>query len=272
MKDPVLYAIPGFAILLFAELFYSWKSKRSLYKLRDTFVNLGSGTGSVIFGALVQAVPLAGYSWVYDHLRLITLSSGWVSHIAAFIGVDICYYAWHRANHRINFLWALHSVHHQSEEYNLSVALRQSWFSGLASWTFYLPLAILGVPFGVYATHTGLSLIYQFWIHTKLIERMGWLEGFLNTPSHHRVHHATNPQYIDKNYAGIFIVWDRLFGTFEKEGTAPRYGLTTPLGADDPIQANLYPWGILLKSAADRSLTFYERLGLFFNGPETLPH
>ena len=151
-----------------------------------------------------------------------------------FLGVDCAYYWFHRIAHEYNAPWAGHVVHHSSEDYNLAVALRQGTFQGLFSWVFYLPLALLGFPPAWFAAMTSFDLLYQFWIHTRAIGKLGPLEWVLNTPSHHRVHHARNPKYLDKNYAGTLIIWDRMFGTFQAEEEEPVYGLTKPLEQLEP--------------------------------------
>src|SRR5690606_31238042 len=151
---------------------------------------------------------------------------------------DFAYYWWHRASHRISFLWAAHVVHHQSEDYNLAVALRQAWFTSLSSWVLNLPLAFLGVPPLVYGVCAALNTLYQFWIHTRLVGKLGPLEWVLNTPSHHRVHHGIDAPYLDTNYGGVFIVFDRLFGTFVEETHEPRYGTLDPIRSFDPVWAN----------------------------------
>ncbi len=157
----------------------------------------------------------------------------------AFVVYDFCYYWLHRLGHERNILWAAHSVHHQSEEYNLSTALRQTSTGFLLSWIFYLPLAVLGVPLAVFITVAALNLLYQFWVHTRHIPKLGWYEGFFVTPSNHRAHHAQNPLYMDRNYGGVFILWDRLFGTFQQEDDAepPVFGVTRPLASWNPLWA-----------------------------------
>ena len=164
--------------------------------------------------------------------------------------VDFLYYAYHRFSHRVNFAWATHAVHHQSEDYNLAVALRQSWFTKTYNWVFYLPLAVLGLPAAVWLGAYALNLIYQYWIHTQAIDKLGPLEWVMNTPSHHRVHHGTNPQYIDKNYAGIFIIWDRLFGTFAPEDEPVAYGVLKPIRTWNPLVANVMPFVTLARESA----------------------
>jgi hypothetical protein len=158
----------------------------------------------------------------------------------AIVAFDLVYYWWHRASHEVNVLWAAHVVHHQSEDYNLAVALRQAWLTGLTSLPFELPLALLGVPVVPYVVGKSIVTLYQFWIHTELIGRIGPLEHVLNTPSHHRVHHAIDPEYLDKNYGGIFIVWDRLLGSFTPERKHPTYGITKPLRSFNPVWANFH--------------------------------
>jgi hypothetical protein len=177
--------------------------------------------------------------------------------------VDFCYYWFHRASHRINFLWAGHAVHHQSEHYNLSVALRQGVVQSLFSWICYLPLALLGFPTWMFLIMSSLNTLYQFWIHTEFIKRMGWFEILFNTPSHHRVHHGKNLQYIDKNYGGSLIIWDKLFGTYEREDAPSDYGTTEPLNSWDPFFANVKTiidivyYGKHLTSVKNKILVFF---------------
>jgi hypothetical protein len=170
----------------------------------------------------------------------------------------------------VNFLWATHAVHHQSEEYNLSTALRQSWFTSFTSWIFYLPLAVIGFPTGMFVLIYTLNTLYQFWIHTRAVDRIGFFEAFLNTPSHHRVHHGVDPAYIDRNYAGVFIVWDRLFGTFEREGREPVYGTVKPLGSFNPFWANLEPW-VQLFALARSTKRLRDKVAIFLAPPEWRP-
>jgi len=160
--------------------------------------------------------------------------------VALILLVDLAYYFFHRASHRVNLLWAGHVVHHQSEEYNLSVALRQNWFEKVLEWPFYLPLAILGFPPLMFLAVSTANTLYQFWIHTRTVGSLGILEGILNTPSAHRVHHGINPKYIDRNYGGMFAFWDRLFGTWQREEQEPVYGTVKPLNSFNPLWANVH--------------------------------
>jgi sterol desaturase/sphingolipid hydroxylase (fatty acid hydroxylase superfamily) len=190
-----------------------------------------------------------------------------VAWTVAFLGVDLVYYWWHRASHRVNALWAAHIVHHQSEDYNLAVALRQAALTPLTHMPFSLPLALLGVPPLIAGTCGAISTLYQFWIHTETVGRLGPLEAVLNTPSHHRVHHARNPGYLDRNYGAILIVWDRVFGTFVAETERPHYGITTPLRSFNPLWAQLHYWVDLVGfSRAARS--WRDRLAVWLEPPE----
>jgi hypothetical protein len=202
---------------------------------------------------------------------------GWV---ACFLGVDLCYYWFHRLSHERNGLWATHIVHHSSEEYNLAVALRQSAVGSAFSWVFYLPLALAGFPPVMFLACSSFNTLYQFWIHTRAIGTLGPLEWVMNTPSHHRVHHACNPKYIDRNYAGVFIVWDRLFGSFRREDEEPAFGITKPLRSWNPLWANLHYWAEMFDTArrsgrwADRLRVLVERPGwrpVELGGPQHPP-
>ena len=230
-------AIPVFFGLLAAEVAFSWRRRRRLYRLHDTISNLGCGVGMVATSLWFNLVVALAYGWVSERFALLRLpvGSAW-TWLGGLLLIDLCHYWFHRASHRINFFWAAHAVHHQSDEYNLSAALRQSWLEPLWSLPFYLPLALLGLPLPVFLAMHAIHTIYQFWIHTRVIDRLGPLELFLNTPSHHRVHHAIEPEYIDRNYAGILILWDRLFGTFEPETEPSDYGVTTPLTTHNPLR------------------------------------
>ncbi|MCA9684087.1 MAG: sterol desaturase family protein, partial [Myxococcales bacterium] len=190
-------------------------------------------------------------------------TTAWWTWVFALIALDFLYYWFHRWSHEVNFLWASHIVHHQSEEYNLTVALRQSAFQGLFSIWLYLPLALVGVPPLVYVFSSQINTIYQFWIHTRLVKRMGPLEWVLNTPSHHRVHHGADPLYLDRNYAGMLIVWDRWFGSFQEEREEPTYGTTKPLAHWNPLWANFDYWATLIREA--RSMPrLRDRLQIWF--------
>ncbi|GEJ57373.1 sterol desaturase family protein [Anaeromyxobacter diazotrophicus] len=239
----IALAIPFFLLLIGVELLAARARRRAVYRLADALADLGCGVGQQVVLVFAGAALLAAYAWLYQHARLVTFrpGSGW-PWLVAFVAVDVAYYWWHRLSHEVNLLWAAHAVHHQSEDYNLAVALRQSVLTSFTSLPFYLPMAFLGVPTAVYATSVAVSTLYQFWIHTELVGKLGPLERVLNTPSHHRVHHAVNPQYLDKNYGAILIVWDRLFGTFREERAPAVYGTTKPLASFNPAWAQVQTW------------------------------
>jgi hypothetical protein len=184
------------------------------------------------------------------HYALVEYAPGSITPwIVAFLGVDFFYYWWHRLSHRVNFMWSIHVVHHQSEDYNLAVALRQAWFSSVTLWFFYLPMAFLGIPPLVFLAMSSFSTLYQFWIHTRTVGKLGPLEWLLNTPSLHRVHHGRNPKYLDKNYGATLITWDRLFGTCQEEEEEPLYGTVKPYASWNSIWANFYYWVEMAKEA-----------------------
>lgn len=241
MPDPIAIAIPVFFVLIALEIAWARRRRVRVHRFADAVTDLGCGVASQIALLAWGGAQLAVYAFVHAHARVFALT-GPVAWLVAFVGVDALYYAWHRASHEVNLLWAAHAVHHQSEDYNLAVALRQAV---LTSWTavpFYLPLAVVGVPPAVFATVYALSTLYQFWIHTQLVRRGPRLVGaVLNMPAHHRVHHAVNRRYLDKNYGATLIVWDRLFGTFEDEHETPIYGVTKPLHSFDPLYAQIAP-------------------------------
>jgi alkylglycerol monooxygenase len=266
----IVLAIPAFFVLMAIELAWSAYSHRKVYRFNDFVANLGCGIGSQVVGAFTKTGILALYLAVYDHGRLFTLPSTPLTWLLAFLLVDLMYYWFHRLSHEVNFLWAAHIVHHQSEEYNLSVALRQSWWQGLFSFWFYVPIALLGVHPMVIVSVAAINTLYQFWIHTKAIDRMGPFERLFNTPSHHRVHHGSDPKYIDRNHAGTLIIWDKLFGTFQREEEEPVYGITAPLRSWDPLTANFHYWGELFRLAR-RCRSMKDRLLVFIKPPGWRP-
>ncbi|MFJ2479721.1 sterol desaturase family protein [Pseudomonas sp. NPDC087598] len=240
--DFILYAVPFFLVLIALELLADRWRGVSNYRLADAVNSISTGVLSTTTGLLTKGVGLVTYAFALEHLALFRLSadSFWVW-VFAFVLYDFCYYWLHRLGHERNILWAAHSVHHQSEEYNLSTALRQTSSGFLLGWIFYLPMAVLGVPLLVFVSVAALNLLYQFWVHTKHIPKLGWFEWCFVTPSNHRAHHAQNALYMDRNYGGVFIIWDRLFGTFQEEDDNEPviFGVTTPLASWNPLWANL---------------------------------
>jgi len=244
--DPIALAVPVFFLLIGLELLLARVRGRRVYRFTDSFADLGCGVTQRVVLLLFEAALLASYALLHEHGRLWTFAPGspwpWV---IAIVGVDLGYYWWHRLSHEVNFLWAVHVVHHQSEDYNLAVALRQAVLSPVTVMPFYLPLAVLGVPVFPFFIVNALSTLYQFWIHTELVHRVGVLEHVINTPSLHRVHHGVNPEYLDKNYAATFICWDQLFGTLRREEAPVVYGVSHPLRSFDPVWAQVQPlWAL----------------------------
>jgi len=245
--DPVSYAIPAFVALVLIEMLWArWRSPQA-YEPKDTLVSLLFGLGSTIAGLLLGGFALAMFIAAYE-FRLFTIGWEWWAWPVCFVLDDLRYYWVHRFGHRSRWFWASHVNHHSSQHYNLSTALRQTWTGAFTlGFAFALPLVLLGFHPGMIAICGGFNLIYQFWIHTEVIDRMPrWFEAVMNTPSHHRVHHATNPRYLDRNYAGVFIVWDRMFGTFEperpREEEPIRYGIVKQLGSFNLLWAVFHEW------------------------------
>lgn len=243
--DVVTLAVPFFVLLVIIEMIYTRVSKRGRYNALDSGASLAMGLGNTIAGVFFGGIVVLGHFWVYENFRLFDIPWAWWSLVLCFFAEDLAYYWFHRVSHERRWFWASHVVHHSSQHYNLTTALRQTWTGALGfSWIFYLPLSLIGFPPLMTFFFGGVSLVYQFWIHTESIGRMGPLEWVMNTPSHHRVHHATNPRYLDANYAGVLIIWDRLFGTFtpERDDEKPRYGIVSNLGTFNPFRIAFHEW------------------------------
>ena len=268
--DYIALSVPVFFLLIGIELAYSFYKKLGYYRLNDSIANLSQGIGQQVTGLFMKTALFFGYKYIFDHWRLFELPKTIWVWIILFIGVDFFYYWFHRMSHQVNALWAAHIVHHQSEEYNLTVALRQSWFQGWFSWVFYLPLALIGFDPLMFLTLSTFNTLYQFWIHTRTIKSMGFLEYILNTPSHHRVHHGSNPKYIDKNHAGSLIIWDKLFGTFQKEEEEVYYGITKPLASWNPVWANVHYWAELVGTAR-KTTGLADKIKVFVKPPGWFP-
>jgi sterol desaturase/sphingolipid hydroxylase (fatty acid hydroxylase superfamily) len=249
LSDPVTYAIPAFILLLIAEMVVALRRDRSRYEARDTLTSLLLGTGSQVASALVGGMVVAMAVWLHQY-RLFDIGIGfktwWWAWILCFFLDDLAYYVFHRSAHRVRWFWASHVIHHSSQHYNLSTALRQTWTGFISlGFLFRLPLFLIGFPPAMVFFCAGLNLIYQFWIHTEAIGRMPkWFEAVMNTPSHHRVHHGVNPRYLDANYAGVFIIWDRMFGSFvaERDDEPVRYGIVKQLGSFNILWAAVHEW------------------------------
>lgn len=243
--DPVAYAIPAFVALIVAEMLWARRRAPTAYEPRDTLTSLALGLGSTAIGLLTSGLVFTAAMWLYQ-FRAVTSGWAWWAWGACFVLDDLAYYWAHRSGHRVRWFWASHVNHHSSQHYNLSTALRQTWTGFIAlSFVFRLPLALLGFHPAMILTCGAVNLIYQFWVHTEVVRRLPpWFEAVMNTPSHHRVHHATNPQYLDRNYAGTFIVWDRLFATFQPEldGVRNHYGIVKQLGSFNLLWSAFHEW------------------------------
>lgn len=242
MSTIVYYSVPFFLITLLLEL-RALRNRGDLagYEKRDTWVSLALGVGNVVVAAAAKTAVVPLYFWIH-RFALFDVASSALTFAVLFVAEDFCYYWFHRVHHESRFFWAAHVNHHSSRYFNLSTALRQSITTPLTGPLFWAPLALVGFAPEMIAIAQALSLLYQYWLHTELIGRMGPFEWVFNTPSHHRVHHGRNPQYLDRNYAGILIVWDRLFGTFEPEEEAVDYGLTTNLNSFNLMTAAFHEW------------------------------
>ncbi len=271
--DPIPYAIPFFLLAIFLEIVWTGLRRKNQYHINDTFSCLSASIISSIVGAYGAGFIAFCYVYSFNHYRIMDMreyheSLQIFSIVLLVIFQDFAYYWFHRFAHRINFLWGSHITHHSSEEYNLAVALRQSSFQQFFAWPVYLPLAVVGYPVEWLVMVHGINLIYQFWIHTREVHCLPkWIEAVFNTPSHHRVHHGTNPQYLDKNYGGMFIVWDKLFGSYEPEVEAVRYGITVPLSSFNPIWANVHYYWYLCKTSM-KAPDLYQMLWLWLAPPD----
>lgn len=239
----IYWAIPFFVAFILLEVAISAWQQRKLYEAKDAFSSIAMGLGNVVTGLLSKFIVF----WVFTLLHqwaLFDLKYQWWVWLLAFFGDDLSYYWFHRYSHNIRFFWASHVVHHSSQFYNLSTALRQTWtgnFSG--TFVFWLWMPLLGFEPLMVIFLQSISLLYQFWIHTEVINRLpAWYESIFNTPSHHRVHHSSQPEHLDKNHAGILIIWDRLFGTFKLEEEPPKYGLTRNIKTFNPLVIATHEW------------------------------
>lgn len=269
LEKIVVLAIPVYFGTLFLEAFLSVRLKKNYYKLKDSLGNLGTGIMMQMSEVFTKAPLLAGYVYLYENYNLTRSWNLWdhgiISWIAAFLLVDCVYYFFHRHSHEVNLLWAAHTVHHSSEEYNFSVALRQSTLQGYFHMIYMVFYAFIGMPPVMVMACYGINLVYQFFIHTRFVPKLGPLEWVLNTPSHHRVHHARQGKYLDCNYAGVFIIWDRLFGTFTEEQEEPRYGVYPRFQSYDPVRANVMPMVELYRYV--RLARGTDKLRVLFSGP-----
>ncbi|MDX2089959.1 MAG: sterol desaturase family protein [Kofleriaceae bacterium] len=268
MSNLILYSIPAFVALLLIELAWSRRHPEVKgYETRDTAASLSLGLMNVGINAGTKLVSIPIYIWLYDR-RVVDIPAaigGW-SWLVLFFAEDCCYYWFHRLHHEVRLLWAAHVNHHSSQHYNLSTALRQPLLTPFTGPWFWMPLPLLGFPPYMILTMQAISLLYQFWLHTEAVDRLGPLEWVLNTPSHHRVHHGKNVSYLDRNHGGVLIIWDRLFGTFAREGERVVYGLTKDIETFNPLRIGFHEVAAIARDVA-RAPTLGAKLGYIFAPP-----
>jgi sterol desaturase/sphingolipid hydroxylase (fatty acid hydroxylase superfamily) len=252
MPDLIQLAIPAFVVLMVAEAIADAIMRRDLYEVKDAAASITMGLGNVAVNLVAKTMQFAIFGAIY-RWRLFNLGTQWWAWGLLFFCDEFSYYWFHRTSHECRLFWASHVVHHSSQRYNLSTALRQSWTGTFYSWIFWMWLPLVGFRPIMVLTMQAISLLYQFWIHTQLVNRMGPLELVLNTPSHHRVHHGSNARYIDRNHGGTLIVWDRIFGSFEPEDPEDRpvYGLTKNIHTYNPVRIALHEWADLVRDVRE---------------------
>ena len=266
----ILFAIPFFVIAMLLELYVTTKENIKTYEAKDAFSSIAMGIGNVLLGFLSKALVLLALFFVYENFRFFTLPVTWWSFAILFFADDLSYYWFHRISHGSRLFWASHVIHHSSKHYNLSTALRQTWSGGFYTFIFWLWLPLLGFHPGMILLQMSISLIYQFWIHTEAINKLPkWFEAVMNTPSHHRVHHGSNPLYLDRNHAGIFIIWDKWFGTFQPELKEEKviYGLTKNIHTYNPIHIAFDEWIAMFKDALSGKKSITNRLKYLIKPP-----
>lgn len=268
--NPIILSIPIYFALIGIELLIQAIKRYRIYRLNDAITNISCGITQQVSGIFLKILSIAAYQWVYENFAVFEILPTWYNLIILFILADFFYYWAHRKSHEINLFWGGHVVHHQSEDYNFSVALRQGSFQIIWTFFFYFPLAIMGFDTLSFVLMSGLVTVYQFWIHTETIGKLGALEWVFNTPSHHRVHHGRNPKYIDKNHAGVFIIWDKMFGTFQEEEERPTYGITKQTASWNPVWVNLQHY-VEMSHGLKTIKGFKNKVKYVFNPPGWLP-
>ena len=266
----IIYAIPFFVFAMLLEFFVASAKNIKSYTAKDAFSSIAMGLGNVFIGLVSKLFVFAALYYVYENLRIFTIPITWWSFIILFFLDDFSYYWFHRTSHENRFFWASHVVHHSSKHYNLSTALRQTWTGSFYSFIFWLWLPLIGFHPGMIIFQMSISLLYQFWIHTELIQKMPkHIELFFNTPSHHRVHRGSNPIYLDKNHAGILIIWDKLFGTFQPElkSEKVKYGLVVNIKTYNPIFIAFNEWGALFKDLNTKNISVRNRIRYLYKPP-----
>jgi len=264
------FAIPFFAIFMLLELYITNRQKINTYEIKDSFTSIVMGLGNVFIGLVSKGFVLLAFYFVYENFRLFTIPIAWWSFVLIFFADDISYYWFHRISHECRLFWASHVVHHSSKHYNLSTALRQTWSGNFYTFIFWLWLPILGFHPAMILLQMSVSLLYQFWIHTETIKKLPkWFEAVFNTPSHHRVHHGSNPIYLDRNHVGILIIWDKLFGTFQAELDEEKvvYSLVENINTFNPVKVAYLEWYHMLKDVFTSKTSLLNKLKYFIKSP-----
>ncbi|APG64570.1 C-5 sterol desaturase [Tenacibaculum todarodis] len=267
LPNLIHYAIPFFVLTVIIEVILTVKVKMEDYQYKDAITSITMGLGNVFVGLFTKGLILAVFLFLYEY-RFFTIPFTWWAWLLLLFAEDLAYYWNHRIAHESRLFWASHVVHHSSKQYNLSTALRQTWTGSFYTFIFWLPLILIGFHPIMVLMQMSISLLYQYWIHTEMIDKLPkWFEAIFNTPSHHRVHHATNPQYLDRNHAGIFIIWDKIFGTFEPEVEKPTYGLVSNINTYNPIKIAFIEWFNMIKDVFNSKTSIGKRLGYFIKPP-----
>lgn len=248
LPNLIHWAIPFFVGAIVLEVILTSRRNADFYETKDAFSSIAMGLGNVIIGLFTKGLVFTVYMLIYQ-FRIWEIGFGWWAWLLVFFADDFSYYWFHRTAHNVRYFWASHVIHHSSQKYNLSTALRQTWTGNITgSFIFYLWMPLVGFHPLMIMFMQSISLLYQFWIHTEVIQKMPrWFEAVFNTPSHHRVHHANNAQYLDRNHAGILIIWDKLFGTFQPEEERPNYGLTENIDTYNPLLIATHEWIAIIK-------------------------
>lgn len=267
-RNILVDAIPAFIILIIIEIIYAVKTQRELYEVKDAATSISLGLGNLFIGFITKSFILVFFVWLYNH-RLFTIpfNTSWAWILILFAD-DFSYYWMHRTAHSVRWFWASHVVHHSSEKYNLAAALRQTWTGNLTgSFIFWSWMPFIGFHPKMILFMQSISLIYQFWIHTESVNKLPkWFENIFNTPSHHRVHHGSDILYLDKNHAGIFIFWDKMFGTFQPEIFTPKYGLTKNVNTFNPFKIAFWEWMNIAKDLK-KSNRLNDKINYLFKPP-----
>ena len=267
-----VYAVgaPIILALIFIEVLISNLQNASYYKKEDTFCTIGLLTGNILMVFAVKGLTLALHFYLYQFrlFDLVSMIPLWAMWILTFILIDLVFYTYHRISHRSRFLWAIHMSHHSSEEMNFAVSFRQAWLGPISKIPFFILLPLIGLDPTIVAVAGVISTLWGIFGHTQVIGKLGPIEWIFNTPSHHRVHHGANEQYIDKNYGNLLIIWDRMFGTFEPEKVDVRYGLVKNVNTFNPIKITLMEWGSIFKDM-NKASNLKESFNIFFGPPKT---